>query len=146
MTKRSDVVQFLSNCELFKDCTKGDLRIVARHAERVVVAPGTAVVREGDHGDSFFVLLSGTATVSRAGALAGELGPGDFFGELALLDPAPRAATVTIGGDGPAELAVLGSRMFKVLLRELPSMAAPLLASLARRARAAGAETVSVER
>jgi CRP-like cAMP-binding protein len=134
---RSDVVARLAGVDLFGRCSKGDLRIVARHAERLSVAAGTEVVRQGDAGDAFFLLLSGKATVARDGVDVAELGAGDFFGELALLDPAPRAATVTV--TSPAELAVLGARMFKVLLRELPALSATMLASLARRARDAGA-------
>ena len=137
MTNRSDVVARLAGVDLFAHCSKGDLRIVARHAERVTVAPGTEVVRQGESGDAFFLLLSGEATVARDGIDVADLGPGDWFGELALLDPAPRAATVTV--TAPAELAALGARMFKVLLRELPALSAAMLASLARRARDAGA-------
>ena len=136
MTKRSDIANRLSDVKLFKHCTKGDLRIVARHAEITTAAEGSTVIRQGDHGDAFFLLLSGRATIERDGVTVGQLGPGDWFGELALLDPAPRAATITVQSD--AELAVLGTRMFRVLLRELPALATALLASLARQARNAG--------
>jgi CRP-like cAMP-binding protein len=137
MTRRSEVVERLADVDLFLRCTKRDLRIVARHAERTTIPAGTVVVSQGDAGDAFFLLLSGQATVERDGVTVAELGPGDFFGELALLDPAPRAATVTV--TVRSELAVLGARMFKVLLRELPAMSAGMLTSLAQRARQAGA-------
>jgi CRP/FNR family cyclic AMP-dependent transcriptional regulator len=137
MTSRSDLVARFAGVDLFGRCTKRDLRIVARHAERTTLPAGTTVVRQGAVGDAFFLLLSGQATVERDGVTVAELGPGDFFGELALLDPAPRAATVTLLV--PSELAVLGARMFKVLLRELPALSSGLLASLAQRARGAGA-------
>ena len=75
--------------------------------------------------------------VARDGTTVGSLGPGDYFGELALLDPAPRAATVTATSD--TELAVLGVRMFRVLLREMPPLGAKLLGDLAAHVRAAGA-------
>lgn len=137
MSKRTDIATRLSGVRLFERCTKGDLRIIARHAELTTAPAGTTVIRQGDHGDAFFLLLSGQVTVERDGATVGELGPGQWFGELALLDPAPRAATITVQSD--AELAVLGTRMFRVLLRELPALAAALLASLARQARDNGA-------
>lgn len=137
MTKRSELATRLGIVTLFERCTKGDLRIIARHAELTSVAAGTTIVRQGDHGDAFFLLLQGTAIIERDGVAVGELNPGDWFGELALLDPAPRAATVTVASD--ADLAVLGTRMFKVLVRELPTLATNLLAALARQARQAGA-------
>ena len=98
---------------------------------------GRTIVREGDDGDALFVLLSGSATVERGGKEVAVLGPGDYFGELALLDPAPRAATVTATDD--VVMAVLGVRMFRVLLRELPPLGAKLLGDLAARVRATSA-------
>lgn len=68
--------------------------------------------------------------------MVARLGAGDFFGELAPLDPAPRAATVVAGPD--TEVAVLGARMFHVLLREFPTIGTALLAALARQVRAGG--------
>jgi CRP-like cAMP-binding protein len=137
MTNRSELVARLAGVGLFERCTKGDLRIVARHLERRTVPAGTVLVRQGDAGDAFFLLLSGSATAVRDGATVADFGPGDWFGELALLDPAPRAATVT--ATVPTEVAVLGMRMFKVLLRELPAVSGALLAAMAARVREGGA-------
>lgn len=138
MSRTRDIADRLPGVPLFDRCEPRDLRIVARHTEVVSVGAGTEVVIEGHDGDALFVLLCGAATVTRAGETLGRLGPGDYFGELALLDPAPRAATVTATDD--CELAVLSVRMLRVLLRELPGFAAELLAHLARRVREAGME------
>ncbi len=89
MSKRTDIATRLSGVRLFERCTKGDLRIIARHAELTTAPAGTTVIRQGDHGDAFFLLLSGQVTVEHDGATVGELGPGQWFGELALLDPPP---------------------------------------------------------
>jgi CRP-like cAMP-binding protein len=136
MTKHHDVIEHLAQIDLFARCTKRDLRIVVRHGERIGATSGTTLVRQGDRGDAFFLVLSGTAVVERDGVTVAQLGPGSWFGELALLDPADRAATVTSSSD--AELLALDARMFKVLLRELPGLSAAMLAALARRVREAG--------
>lgn len=137
MATNKEIVRRLEGIALFHRCTASDLKIVARHTETIQAESGRTIVREGDEGDALFVLLSGTAEVQRGGETVATLGPGDYFGELALLDPAPRAATVTASSD--SELAVLGLRMFRVLLRELPPLGAKLLGDLAARVRAAGA-------
>ena len=136
-TNQTDTIRRLAAVELFARCSRRDLRIVARHGDRLDFAAGDDLVRQGDPGNAFFLLLAGTADVVRDGMCVARLGPGDWFGELALLDPAERAATVTATADGV--VLAITSRMFKVLLRELPGLSAALLAALARRVRAAGA-------
>ena len=89
---------------------------------------------EGAAGAEFFVILEGTAKVTRHGQEVATLGPGDFFGDLALLDRAPRNATIT--AETPMELVVLGQREFAGLIDEVPGFAHKLLAGLARRLRA----------
>lgn len=133
MIRSNEMTTRLGAVPLFGRCSRSDLRIVARHGERLEVPAGTTLVAQGEKGDTFFLLLQGEATVTRDGTPAGRMTAGDSFGELALLDPAPRAATVVATTD--AEVLVLNTRMFKVLLRELPGLSAALLAMLARRAR-----------
>lgn len=133
MATKKAIAERLSSVALFSRCSGSDLKIVARHAETVTVPSGRTIVKQGDEGDALFVILSGRAEVVRDGIMVTELGAGEYFGELALLDPAPRAATVTVTSD--AELAVLGVRMFRVLLRELPTLATKFLGDLASRVR-----------
>ena len=137
MATNKEIVTRLEQVALFSRCTKADLKIVARHVESMHVASGRTIVRAGAEGDALFVVLDGSATVERDGQVVAELAAGDYFGELALLDPGPRAATVVATSD--ADLAVLGVRMFRVLLRELPPLGAKLLADLASRVRDTGA-------
>lgn len=139
MSRNREIAERLATVPLFGRCDPRDLRIVARHAEVVSVADGTALVTQGDEGDALFVVLDGAAVVTRDDVEVERLGPGDHFGELALLDPAPRSATVTAVTD--CEVAVLSVRMLRVLLREVPQIAAELLAQLARRVRDAGSTT-----
>ncbi len=77
---------------------------------------------EGSTGSEFFVIIDGDATVSRRGRKVATLGPGDAFGELALLDKAPRNATVT--AQTPMEVVVLGQREFGGLIDEVPGLRA----------------------
>ena len=136
MASRKEIAARLNSVPLFSRCTASDLRIVARHTERMSVEEGRLLCRQGDQGDALFVILDGTAVVERNGREVARLGAGDYFGELSLLDPGPRAASVTVTSD--ADLAVLGVRMFRVLLRDVPTISAKLLADMAARLRDAG--------
>jgi CRP-like cAMP-binding protein len=86
------------------------------------------------------VIVDGTAKVTRQGRKVATLGPGAAFGELALLDRAPRNASVV--AETPMELVVLGQREFAGILDEVPGFARKLLAGLAHRLREADAKSV----
>lgn len=136
MATNKQIVHALEGVPLFSRCSARDLKGVARHVETLDIGAGRDVVRQGDDGDALFVVLTGSLEVNRDGTVVRSLVPGDYFGELALLDPAPRAATVT--ATEATELAAISVRMFKVLLREIPGLGAKLLADLAARVRDAG--------
>ncbi|MEM7288384.1 MAG: cyclic nucleotide-binding domain-containing protein [Actinomycetota bacterium] len=136
MATNKQIVAALEGVPLFSRCSARDLKAVARHVETIEIAGDRDVVRQGDDGDALFVVLGGALKVTRDGKTVRSLGPGDYFGELALLDPAPRAATVTALED--TELAAVSVRMFRVLLREIPGLGAKLLADLAARVRDGG--------
>jgi CRP-like cAMP-binding protein len=137
VTTSRELVDLLRPVDLFSKCSKGALKSVARHAETVRLQPGETLTRQGDVGDAFYVILDGRAAVDIDGRPVNDLGPGDWFGELALLDGRPRSATVTSTTD--LEVAVLGVRMFRTLLREFPDLAAQLLAGMAAALRQARA-------
>ena len=140
MARRGSFVDHLASVPLFSACSKRDLQLVARRAEDVKVDAGRVLVSEGATGSEFFVILDGQAKVTRRGRKVATLGPGDFFGDLALLDRAPRNATVT--AETPMELVVLGQREFAGIIDEVPGFAHKLLAGLARRLRQADAASV----
>ena len=131
---RRDLTKALSDVGLFSRCTKRELATVARHIELVDLEDGAELITEGAPGDAFFIILEGAATVETGGAVVSEAGAGDYFGELALLDNEPRSATVR--AKGPINVAVLGVRMFRTILREFPDIAEQLLAGLASELRA----------
>ena len=99
----------------------------------VAVEQGTVLMREGETGDAFYIVLEGSATVDRAGHIVGGVWTGDYVGELALLDPAPRSATVRAAT--PMLLGVIDARAFAAIVRDVPALTGKLLKSLARRLR-----------
>ena len=140
MPRRDAFIDHLAQVPLFSACSRKDLGTVARRADDVSVDAGKQLVTEGTAGHEFFVIMEGTARVSRNGRKVAELGPGDAFGELALLDKAPRNATVT--AETPMKLVVLGQREFAGILDEVPGFARKLLAGMAHRLREADAKSV----
>lgn len=140
MARKDDFTEHLAQVPLFSACSKKELQMLAKRAEDVKVDAGKVLVSEGSAGAEFFVILEGSAKVSRHGQEVATLGPSQFFGDLALLDRAPRNATVT--ATTPMELVVLGQREFSALIDEVPGFAHKLLAGLARRLREYDAKTV----
>jgi CRP/FNR family transcriptional regulator, cyclic AMP receptor protein len=126
---------------LFSALSKSDLQQVDRAADRIEVEAGRELVTEGRTGREFFLIIDGTAIVRRNGRKVATLGPGQFFGELSLLDKGPRTATVVAESD--MHLFVLGQREFGGLIDGVPGMAAKLLQGLAHRLREADARSVS---
>lgn len=125
----------LEEVPLFEGLPKRHLRRVAKLARVRRFAPGSALVRAGDSGKSFFVLLDGNAKVMRSTGRSRRLGMGDYFGEMALIDGAPRSADVIAEGEVLA-LTIDRSGFTKLLGAE-PMLAQALLRTLAARLRAA---------
>ena len=135
--RRDEYLKHLADVPTFRALSKKDLALVARLAEDYKVDAGQALVQEGRRESQFYLIVAGKARVTRGKRTVATLGPGDYFGELALLDPGPRNATVTAETD--MEVLELGSREFGGLLEEVPGIARKLLAGLARRLHAADA-------
>jgi len=121
----------LARAPLFRDCTKRELAEVARLADDLDVEEGTVLVREGDFGHEFFVLVDGEVEFSRGGRTLDVDGPTEFFGEIALIERTRRMATVTAKTD--AHLFVLAEREFHTLLDDNPRLERKVLLALARR-------------
>jgi CRP-like cAMP-binding protein len=127
----------LGDVPLFEGVSKRHLRRIAKLARIRRFADGSAMVRAGDAGRTFYVLLDGNAKVNRAGRRSVRLGAGAFFGEMALIDDSPRSADVVAEGE---VLALTIDRSgFTKLLRAEPTLAQALLRTLAARLRAAEA-------
>ena len=130
----------LGDIWLFSACTAGQLRTIRRQVEEITVSAGRVLVEEGTVGREFFFILDGSATVRKGGRKVATLGPGNYFGELSLLDRQPRSATVT--ADTDMTLLVLDQRRFNGLLDDMPTLAHKLLAAMAQRIREADARAV----
>ena len=125
----------LSTIWLFASCSVRDLRKVRQSLDEMTAEPGEVLTEEGSAGHEFFFIVKGTAAVKRKGRKVATLGPGKYFGELALLDRGPRSATVVAETD--MELLVLEQRHFLGLLDTMPSLARKLLGAMAARLREA---------
>jgi CRP-like cAMP-binding protein len=110
----------LKDVPFFSKLRKKELEMIAKHADEVDVPAGKALTKQGDLGDSFFVIEAGTADVVRDGERINELGPGDFFGEMALLEDERRNATVT--ATTPMELIVMTRSSFRSIDKAMPEL------------------------
>jgi CRP-like cAMP-binding protein len=128
-------VTVLAEVPLFENLPRRHLKRVASLARMRRYGPGTSVVRAGDAGTAFFVLIDGTARVIPPKGRARRLRAGDFFGEMALLDDSPRSADVV--ADGEVLVMTISRSAFGKLLKSEPALAHELLRTLAARLRAA---------
>jgi CRP/FNR family transcriptional regulator, cyclic AMP receptor protein len=130
---REQYLDHLASVPLFSGCTTKELRDIAKATVELTLDEGKEFVTQGDVGREAFVIVEGSADVSRGGNTIATLGPGDCVGELALLDHGPRTATVV--ATSPLTVLVLGPREFSGLLDEVPTLNHKILAALAGRIR-----------
>jgi CRP/FNR family transcriptional regulator, cyclic AMP receptor protein len=135
-----DVMSKLANVPIFSGCSKRELAIIARASKEVAHGEGTVIAREGERGVGLFLILEGRCDVTIGGRSKAKLGPGDFFGEVALLDGGPRTATVT--ALTPVRLVGITGWVFRGLLMEHPSIALKTLEAVAGRLRMVSKEPV----
>ena len=128
---RDAKIDLIRNVPLFKQLSKAEMNEVAKIADEIDVKEGRVLTREGERGNEFFVLLDGAAEVRRGGRKVRMLGPGDFFGEIALVSRSPRTATVTT--TVPSDLLVITGTSFRALLEHSPRIQLRVLEALAER-------------
>jgi len=130
---RDKKIELLSQVPLFRACTDKELKRIAAIAETVQIGEGEVLTKEGAPGREFYVIAEGKASVTLRGDELAELGSGDFFGEMALLDESPRAATVT--AITPMQAYVVASQDFTTLIEDVPIVARQILKGIAQRLR-----------
>jgi CRP-like cAMP-binding protein len=125
--------ELLAACRLFSGVRPEDLAAVAGRAVEVDFPANHVIARQGEIGTGFFLVVSGSVRVIRGGEQVAVLGPGDFFGELSVLDGQPRVAQVV--ANEPTRCLGLASWDFEQALLESPTLALSILRGLAARLR-----------
>lgn len=136
--RRDAKVAALKRSPLFEALSRKQLANLARISDDLDVPERAVLCREGTRGREFFVIVDGEADVHRSGRNVATLGPGDFFGEVALIGRVNRTATVT--AMTPLRLFVISDRAFDSLLDQQPAIERKLLRALARRVLSAAGE------
>jgi CRP-like cAMP-binding protein len=129
---RSDAkVKIISRVPLFGGLSKKELTQVASIADEIDFRAGKTLIREGEPGREFFILLEGGAEVTRKGKRLATRKGGDFFGEVALMCDVPRVATVVT--TAPTRALVITDRDFRALVKRTPEIALKVLAAVGER-------------
>ena len=131
MLRRDAKVELLKKVPLFADCSKAELRELAKSADELDLREGTILTREGRPGREFFVLIDGTVQVTQKGKKVAELKGGDWLGEIALLTDKPRTATVT--ATSSVDVLVITDRRFRNVVESMPSIAIKVLGRVSER-------------
>jgi CRP-like cAMP-binding protein len=126
--------ELLGACPLFQGIGTSHLEQLVDRAIEVEFPADRVIARQGEIGTGFFVIVSGRVRVVRDGQILAQLGPGEFFGELSLLDRQPRVAQVV--AEQPTTCLALPSWDFEQLLLEEPALTVSILRGIAGRLRA----------
>jgi CRP/FNR family transcriptional regulator, cyclic AMP receptor protein len=127
--------QRLRSLPLFSSLSKQELREVTSHADEVEVGEGKQLISQGEFAYELFVIEAGTAQVLHDGKWVAELGPGDFMGEMGVLD-SERRRSATVIATSPMKLIVMTGRDFREINRKMPSVAHQIRAKVEERSRA----------
>jgi len=125
--------ELLAGCPLFRGIDPDGLAALADKAAQIEFPAGHVIARQGEIGTGFFVVIDGRVRVIRDGDLVATLGPGEFFGELSVLDRMPRNAMVA--AEVPTTCLALASWDFEAVLLDQPKLALAILRGVATRLR-----------
>ncbi|MGH2499330.1 MAG: cyclic nucleotide-binding domain-containing protein [Candidatus Limnocylindria bacterium] len=133
---RDERIEGLRRVPLFSHCSQKQLEFIVTRVEELDFPEGRTLCQQGKSGGDFFIILDGAAEVSHDGRRIRELTPGDFFGEIALVDNGPRTATVRAAT--ALRCLVLGPAQFRDVLHQDVTIAVSILQAMAARLRATG--------
>jgi CRP-like cAMP-binding protein len=132
-------LEMLERVPLFAGLAPEGLQEIGRIADEIEVPAGTALTHEGRHEGYFFIILSGTVRIDRGGRTINTMGPGEFLGEIALLDGGPRTATATT--ESACRLLSVTNDRFDQLIAASPTVRSSILEAVGQRLRAMDAES-----
>ena len=124
-------IDLIRKVPLFARCSRAELKEIALLADEIDLHEGKEMTREGAPGREFFVLLDGTADVKKNRRRVNTLGPGDFFGEIALVSREPRTATVI--ATSPVRALVITDRSFRRRRDDAPQVQTKVMEAMAQR-------------
>jgi len=127
----NEKMELIRRAPLFARCSRAEMKEIVKLADEIDLREGKEMTREGSPGREFFVLLEGTADVKKNSRKVNTLGPGDFFGEIALVSHAPRTATVI--ATSPVRALVITDRSFRRLLDDSPQVKTKVMEAMAMR-------------
>jgi CRP/FNR family cyclic AMP-dependent transcriptional regulator len=131
MDRRAWIDERLAAVPLFEGLSKKQLRRMSSLMTRLDLPTGKVLTREGEQGFEFFFVLEGEVEVRQGDRVVATRGPGEYVGEIALLDKRPRTATVV--ATTPVSVEVLSRREFMSLLAQAPELSEQILATMAKR-------------
>src|SRR5262245_19558528 len=133
--RHDEKIAYLQRVPVLQDCTNRQLRAISRITDVLEMPAGHVLDQAGEPGDHFFFIVDGTARVDVPSQNPPRVGPGEFFGEMSLLDGGPRSATVI--AETPVRLLVIHRRDFRTLLKEASALTERILIALSHRVRRA---------
>jgi CRP-like cAMP-binding protein len=139
MARDRDLEALIADVDLFRDLSKGQLKRLVQASKEASHPAGKEVATEGLGALAFHLILEGTATVSKDGRELRTLGPGDYFGEISMIDGRPRSATVV--AVEPLKVFAIPHQGFEQVIDEDPGFARHLLKTLCARLREAEARS-----
>jgi len=127
------IVEMLQKAPLWSGLAERELKVISRSFKELKYGTGDVIVRKGEAGVGFYLIADGTVEVRSDGRVLSRLGPGQFFGEMSVLDGQPRSADVV--ALEPSRCLALTSWSFKSIVSEHPKIALKLLQESVRRLR-----------
>jgi CRP-like cAMP-binding protein len=128
---RNAKIDLIRRAPLFSHCSRKELEAIASIADEIDLPKNKTLIREGERGREFFIILEGQADVKKGRRSIRTMGPGDFFGEIALIANTPRTATVV--AKTPLRTLVITDRAFRALMDKMPELQGKVMQVLAER-------------